>query len=256
MRGKGKWWLGLCLLVAAVAGCDSSSANDERPTLTVAAAADLRTALEASQATLEEASGARIVFVFGSSGQLQRQIQAGAAYDVFLSADVGYIEELAAAGDVLKESVAVYAVGRLALAWRRDLPPLEGPGDLARADIERVTIANPDHAPYGRAAREAMLATGVWDATAGKLVLGENVRQATDYVETGNVDAGLVAHALVVDTTTPHLLVDAALHAPILQGAALVARGPSLEAGQRLLDFLMGARGQTLLRTYGFEAPP
>ncbi|GAB4321455.1 MAG: molybdate ABC transporter substrate-binding protein [Dehalococcoidia bacterium] len=246
---------GAALLTAAVAvaACGSSADSGTRPTLVVAAAADLRTVFEASKQTLEEASGANITFVFGSSGQLQRQVEAGAQYDVFLSADMAYVESLAAEGAVHPDSVAVYAVGRLALAWRRDLPPLEGVEDLLRGDVNRVALANPDHAPYGRAGREVLIATGLWDQIRPKLILGENVRQATDYVETGNVDAALVTYALVIDTRTPFLLVEPSLHAPIRQGAAIVTRGKSQEAARRFLDFILGAEGQRLLRAAGFE---
>lgn len=242
--------------LALLAGCGPGADGDTRPTLVVAAAADLRAAFDASRATLEEASGADITFVFGSSGQLQRQVAAGAEYDVFLSADIAYVESLAADGAVDPGTVAVYAVGRLALAWRRDLPPLEGIGDLLRGDIDRIAIANPDHAPYGRAAREALIAAGIWEDVRPRLAFGENVQQTTDYVESGDVDAALVAYALVIDTRTPHFLVEASLHEPIRQGAAIVTRSRSPEAARRFIDFLLGAQGQQLLRSYGFEAAP
>lgn len=253
LRHRSAWLLALALVVA---GCGSGSGSDQRPALVVAAASDLRSVFESARPTLEEASGATITFVFGSSGQLQRQVQAGAEYDIFFSADLAYVEALASDGAVIPDSVAVYAVGRLALAWRTGIPPLDGLGDLVRDDIGRVAIANPDHAPYGRAARQALEQSGLWDELQRKLVLGENVQQTTDYVESGNADAGLVAYPLVIGTEIPHVLVDAALHAPIRQGVAIVARGKSPVAARRLVDFILGPEGQQLLRAHGFEGPP
>ncbi len=229
-------------------GCGGD--GDGRPAITVAAASDLRDALAGLKPRLESASGSHITFVFGSSGQLKQQVLAGAKYDLFLSADQAYVGELERAGRVTRS--AGYAHGRLALTWREGLAPMDGPEDLTRTDVRRIAIANPDHAPYGRAAQDALAAAGLEPAVAGRLVLAENVRQALDYVEGGNADAGLVALALVIGGARPYKLVDASLHRPIVQAGGVVRGGHEEEAGA-ILDFLISVDGQAALREYGFE---
>ncbi len=234
--------------VVLLTGCGGD--GDGRPGITVAAASDLRDVLTGLKPRLESASGSHITFVFGSSGQLKQQVLAGAKYDLFLSADQAYVAELERAGRVTR-SIG-YAQGRLALTWRDGLAPLDGPEDLTRADVRRIAIANPDHAPYGRAAQEALATAGLEPAVAGPLVLAENVRQALDYVEGGNADAGLVALALVIRGARPYEVVDASLHRPIVQAGGVVRDGHEEEAGA-ILDLLMSGEGQAALREYGFE---
>jgi molybdate transport system substrate-binding protein len=247
-----------CTLAAACGAGDPATRTSDRPAtaLTVAAASDLRRALAALQPELERACAARLTFVFGSSGQLKEQILAGAGYHLFLSADVGYVEALARAGRLAPDDVTPYAVGRLALAWRRGLPPLTGIEDLARGDVTHIAIANPAHAPYGRAAQQAMTAAGLWERLQPRLVLGENIRQATDYVQSGNADAGLVALALVVDTDTPYVLVPAALHQPILQAGGVLRGSGGETAARCVLQYLRQPSGQELLKRFGFEPVP
>lgn len=236
----------------------AAAADRERnsDSITVAAASDLRRALTAAQPAIEQACGTRLTFVFGSSGQLKEQILAGAPYHLFLSADTAFVEELVRAGRIVEDGSRTYAVGRLALTWRRGLPPMAGVAELTRADIRRVAIANPSHAPYGRAAREAMLGAGVWDGVQGRLVLGENIRQATDYVEQGNADAGIVALALVIDTGADYDVIPASAHQPIVQGGGVV-RGSGGEATARCaLHYLLDRSGQEILGRFGFEPVP
>lgn len=241
--------LHLAALLALLPACGS-----DETTVTVAAAADLRDALEALKPRLESAAGARLRFVFGSSGQLKEQIFGGARYDLFLSADAGYVRELEQAGRIL--TTATYAVGRLALAWRDDLPPLTAIADLARPDVKRIAIAQPAHAPYGRAAQQAMTSGGLWERLKERIVYAENVRQATDYVEGGNADAGLVALALIVKSGRPFATIPDTLHDAIVQTGAVI-KGTSVESGARsTLAFLSGPEGQAALAEYGFERVP
>jgi molybdate transport system substrate-binding protein len=238
------------LIVPGLAAC---SGNDERPEIRVAAAADLRSALETEREQIEAACDVNLTFVFGSSGQLKEQVLAGAPFGLYLSADASYAEEVQAAGLAAEDGVTAYAVGRLALAWAPGETPLEAVGDLVRADIAHISIANPEHAPYGRAARQAAEGAGVWDEIQGRLVHGENVRQATDYVEQGNAEAGLVALSLVIGTDTGYVLVPGELHEPITQaGAVIEGTGVETEGGC-VLQYLASADGQALLRDYGFE---
>jgi len=246
--------LALAALVLAAAGAAACGSDEAR--LQVAAASDLRPLLEENRSELESAAGMPIAFVFGSSGQLQEQVLAGAKYAILLSADVRYVDILDDAGRVAADGRANYGVGSLALVWRDGVPDLSEPGELRRSDLERITIANPGHAPYGRAAQETLTTLGLWEELQPRIVLAEHVRQATDYVQTGNADAGLVALALVVRGNRPFVLIDRRLHKPIVQAGAVIAGSGQEQAARQILEFLLGSRGRELLAEYGFEPPP
>lgn len=200
------------------------------PELLIAAASDLAP-LERDLAALVPA---RCRFTFGSSGMLARQIAHGAPYDVFLSADDKY----GGAG------ARPYAIGRLAL-WSQGAKVK----DLAAlANVRWIAIANPEHAPYGRAARQTLERSGLWPRVRDKIVLAENVRQAFQFAESGNADACLVAYPLV--RPRGGLRLDAKLHDPLRQVGRVVKRSPAADA---FLEALTGPRGQTMLKAAGFE---
>lgn len=228
----------------------------QRREIKVAAASDLRRAMTELQPTIEQACDTKLTFVFGSSGQLKEQILAGADYHLYLSADTGFVEELERAGKLVPNGRATYAVGRIVLAWRMGLPPLTSTADLTRADIKRVAIANPAHAPYGRAAEQAMNTVGVWAGLQRRLVLGENIRQTTDYVQQGNVDAAIVALALVIDTDTPYVLIESTQHKPIIQGGGVVKDTGGEVTGRCALQTILNPVGQGTLKRFGFEPAP
>lgn len=233
---------------AGVAGEDTAKR------ITVAAAADLRDAFAVLEPRIETACATDVVMVYGSSGQLKTQVLAGAEFGVFLSADSGFAAEVAEAGLAVPNGIASYGVGRLALAWREGLTPLTGLADLRRPDVSHIAIANPVHAPYGRAGREALERARLYDDVSARLVLGENIRQATDYVQKGNADAGLVALALVIRSSTPYLTVDQSLYTPIVQ-AGVVVKGTGAErTGRCVLQFLLDPEGQEVLHQFGFES--
>lgn len=240
--------LGLAAFAVAWPACSGNGSG----TLTVAAAADLRDALESMKPSLVAATGARATFVFGSSGQLKQQIAGGARFDLFLSADAGYVQDLSDAGRTL--TAVEYATGRLALAWRDGLGPFASVDDLARPEVRRVAIAQPDHAPYGRAAKEALTNAGLWGRIEPRLVYAENVRQAVDYVEGGNADAGLVALALIIRGER-FSLIPKELHQPIRQTGAVIRGTRHERAARDFLTFLAGSVGRAALRDFGFEAP-
>ena len=243
---------GTAVSVTAGAGPDEQAAGSIR----VAAASDLRRAMTTMQSEMERTCNTRVTYVFGSSGQLKEQVLAGAGYHLFLSADTAFVEELDRAGKLVPNGRANYAVGRIVFAWRAGLPPLASVADLTRSDIKRIAIANPAHAPYGRAAQQAMSAAGVWDTVQGRLVLGENIRQATDYVEGGNADAGILALALVIDTDTPYKLVEATSHRPIIQAGGVVKGSRGELSARCVLQFILDPAGQQVLKKFGFEPVP
>jgi molybdate transport system substrate-binding protein len=250
-------WLGTGVLaVVGAAGCErGAGATGPRVELHVAAAADLRLALEELAGHFERAHVVKVVRIFGSSGMLARQIEQGAPFDLFFSADEQFVTRLVHGGHILPESVRIYATGRLALVVRRGLglsaPMLE---DLVRPEVRRIAIANPEHAPYGRAAQQALERSGLWTQVQPRLVLGENIAQTLQFVQTENADAGLVAVALLAGTALPWTLVDQRLHAPLRQVAGVTRRSHTGSA-RAFLEFVLSRQGQAVLARYGFEPP-
>jgi molybdate transport system substrate-binding protein len=246
------------VLLAACGRGDAPRAGGgagERPLL-VLAAADLQLALPEIAHAFEARTGIPVDLVLGSTGNLTTQIENGAPADVFLAADLSFIGRLERGGVVAEGSRRVYAVGRLALVWRAGAPPPADVAALASAAYRTVAIANPEHAPYGRAAREALEASAAWTAVRPRLVVGENVAQAMQFVRTGNADAGLVALGVAIgQREVPYRVVDAALHAPLLQAGAVLGESRRPGDAAAFLEEVAGAAGQRVLRRYGFEAP-
>jgi molybdate transport system substrate-binding protein len=242
------------MMLLGLASCDGRSAQQQE--LLVGAASDLALAMPALAAAFEEEAGIRINVTLGSSGQLAQQVLQGAPIDVFMSADRLWVERLAEGGRTNAEHRAVYARGRLALVTsahrQRRFDSLD---ELAAADVRRVAIANPDHAPYGRAAREALHAAGLRESLGGRLVIAENVRQTLQFTGTGNVDAAIAALPLMGDDTTYWVEVPETLHAPLVQEAAVVTGRPMEPAALEFLRFLTGPRGREILQRHRFILP-
>jgi molybdate transport system substrate-binding protein len=222
--------------------------------LLVFAAADLALALQELVPRFEAARGLAVTLVLGSTAQLAHQIAAGAPADVFLAAEEGAVDRLIAQDVLAADTRVLYGEGRLALITaRRAGPPLATLEELARPEIRHVALANPAHAPYGRAAEEALRAVGLWEALRPKLVYGDNVRQALQFVQSGAAEAGLVARALADSPGVAWRLVDDRLHRPITQAAAASRRSPRPALARAFLAFLTGAEGRRVLRRYGFR---
>jgi len=250
------------LLLAGCAGGEGPPAETDGSTgltaapLLVLAAADLQNAFAEMVERYRSSGGGPVDLVFGSTGNLATQIEQGAPADLFFSANEAFLHGLLSAGLILPGSRTPYAVGRLALVWSDTAPPPTGFNDLLRNEYRIVAIANPDHAPYGVAARETLESAGVWSGIESRLVIGENVSQAYQFVRTGNADVGLVALSLLQeDTPREHILVPQAMHGPLLQVAGVLARTAQPDEAQRFLAFVMSPEGQTILRRYGFEEP-
>jgi molybdate transport system substrate-binding protein len=217
-----------------------------KPQILVAAAADLAP-LEADLSKGFE--GATVRFVFASSGTLARQIQNGAPFDVYLSANEQFVKELAASGHLLPDSVQVYALGRLGL-WSKS-GRIRSLSDLLAAGILHVAIANPAHAPYGLAAKQVLENQGLWPGLSKKLVYGENVRQTLQFAESGNADAAITAWSLVFGRNG--ILLPAEWHSPIRQSGGIVRNSKNRETARRFLAFLTGPRGRDLLEKHGLS---
>jgi molybdate transport system substrate-binding protein len=229
----------------------------------IAAASDLNFALTEVADVYARESGRRIRLSFGSSGNFARQIAQGAPFEMFLSADENYVQGLAARGLTLGDG-DLYAIGRLVIFVPHDSPVEADPAlaDLATAlsdgRLRRLAIANPEHAPYGRAAREALMAKGIWQTAQGKLVLGENVSQAAQFATTGNAEAGLFAYSLALSPSVSglgrHALLPENLHAPLRQRMVLLKRAG--DDAKRFYGFVQQPAARAILARYGFVLPP
>jgi molybdate transport system substrate-binding protein len=210
-------------------------------------------AFEELGALYQQETGTPVTFNFAASGQLAQQIDQGAPVDLFVAANVGYVQDLAARGRVLPDSVQVYARGRLTLWTRSDSAlAIKTVQDLREPEIRRVSMANPEHAPYGVAARQALQNAEVWEVLQPKLVLGENVRQALQYAEAGDVDVALVPLALSITSEGQWHLVPEELHAPIDQALGVVADSRHQASARDFAAFITGSQGRAILRKYGF----
>lgn len=240
----------LLLLGLASAGILKPAESGAEPLL-VAAAADLSPLEPALTKAFLHATGIRVRFVLGSSGMLARQIEQGAPYDVFLSANEKFVADLTKQGRLEPESVGTYAYGRVGL-WSksgsvRSLAELAGPAVL------HLAIANPAHAPYGLAAEEVLKNQRLWGKIQAKVVYGENVRQALEYAQSGNADAVITAWSLLWDRGG--ILLPESWHSPIRQACGVVkSTGRRVEA-KKFLGFLASPEGRAILKRYGLFPP-
>lgn len=258
MNSAHRCWLILLSLLVLLTACRPAPAS-QPVTLTVSAASSLTSAFAEIGERFTAETGHRVVFNFGSSGQLAQQIEQGAPVDLFASADASFVQALSQAGRVLPDTVQVYGRGRIVLWTRADSPlQIDEVTDLAQPSVGRIAIANPDRAPYGIAAREALQATGLWDTLQAKLVLGENVQQALQYAETGNVDVAIVALSLAAPaakgTQGRRTLIPQELHTPIDQVLAVVQGAEHEAAARAFAAFVMGEQGQEIMGKYGFTS--
>lgn len=251
--------LGVLVLLVAGFGLWARSQQavaEGEGSLLIAAAADLRFAFEELGPLFQEETGNRVRFTFGSTGNLTQQVISGAPVDVFAAANVGYLDALRARGLILEDTQQLYGMGRLVLAVnrKRGLKVTELK-DLLQPRIKRVAIANPEHAPYGQAAKEVLVSAGLWEDLQPKLVYGENVRQTLQHIQTGNAEAGIVALSIANVPEIAYQLIDEVLHEPLQQAVAVI-RGTRQEvAARQFVAFLNGPQGRAVMKRYGFLLP-
>jgi molybdate transport system substrate-binding protein len=252
--------LGVSLLLA---GNPAESQQPKTPAeLTVAAAADLSWALKDIAGTYETQTGVKIKLSFGASGMLTQEIQNGAPFDVFFSADMDYPRQLISAGLAEPATLYQYAVGKLVL-WvpsdsRLDLPG-KGMNVLLDPSVKKIAIANPDHAPYGRAAVAALKHAGLYERVADRFVMGENVSQAAQFVESGNAQAGFVAlaHAVApgMQGKGKYWEIPAADYPPLAQGVVVLSRSSYKQEAINFLEYIKSDNTATAFRRYGLAKP-
>jgi molybdate transport system substrate-binding protein len=237
--------------------CSRGAPTDEQPTsreITVAAAANLTDAFTEMGTEFTARTGVRVRFSFGATADLARQIENGAPFDVFASADVEHVEQLNGKSLLTPGTNNLFARGRLVL-W---IPTgsnvtLNRIEDLTLPEVERIVIAKPDLAPYGRATVEALRALNLWTQIEPKVIYGQNVSQAKQYAATGNAEVAFIPLSLVKANEGRIIEVDERLHQPIEQAIAVIKDSPQQEAAQRFTTFVLSPEGQALLERYGYK---
>jgi len=243
--------LAFILLVAA------SLAAEE---LSIAAASDLNFALRDIAAAYQQKSGNTLKISYGSSGNFFTQIGNGAPFDIFFSADINFPLQLQAASLTEPGTLYPYTTGKIVL-WVPNGSKLDlsrGIKVLLDPAIQKIAIANPKHAPYGRAAEAALRKSGIYDKVASKLVLGENISQTSQFVETGNADVGILALSLASAPTMKnrgrYIEIAADLYPALQQAAVILKRSPHKQIAADFLEFIKSPTAQEIFQRYGFGA--
>jgi molybdate transport system substrate-binding protein len=258
--GETLLWARLILVAAGLllSSCRSadSPAESSQPELVVAAAANLTEAFREIGDAFTRETGTKIIYNFGATTQLAQQIENGAPFDLFAAADAIHVDQLVESGKVLPDSRAVFARGRLAL-WIPDNSQVSITDviDLLQPAVRFIAIANPDIAPYGAAAVEALQKQNLWDRLQPKIVRAENVNAAKQLAATGNAEAAFTAYSLVLNEPGRVLLIDEAWHSPIDQALGVVASSAQRERAMRFENFVLSEKGRAILTRFGYAFP-
>lgn len=244
------------LMAIIVSGCLSEKPKENEPAeITVAAAADLYNAFTEIGKMFENETGNKVVFSFGSTGNLATQIEGGAPFDVFAAANIAYIDQLEDKGLLINDSVQLYAQGRIVLAVNRNSGlKIENLSELLDSKIKKVAIANPGHAPYGLAAKQALQSDGVWEAIQPKLVYGENVRQTLIYIQRGEAEAGIVALSVANVPEISYVLIDDKMHKPLNQALGITSSTKKEKTAREFIAYV-NTKGKPIMKKYGFLLP-
>jgi molybdate transport system substrate-binding protein len=235
----------------------TSAAHAEK--ITVAAAADLKFAMDEIVTLFKNSNPAdEVEIIYGSSGKAHTQIQQGAPYDLFFSADIAFPRELAKTGFAASE-VVPYAIGRIVL-WSASQDATKMTlASLADLKITHVAIANPKHAPYGKRAEEALKASGLWEKVETKLIYGENITQAAQFVQSSNAEVGILALSIAMSPQLSsqggYWLIPDTLHEPLEQGYIILKRAESNMLAKRFASYMASKDARTVMIRYGFVLP-
>ncbi len=233
------------------------SPSAEAEQISIAAAADLKFALEEVVTLFKKSHPAvQVATIYGSSGKFNTQIRQGAPYDLYFSADIAYPRALYDEG-YAASLVQPYALGRIVL-WSAN-QAVQQLSDLADARYQHIAIANPQHAPYGQRAAEALKAVGVWDTVESKLVYGENVAQTAQFVQSGNAKIGIIALSLALSPELnkrgTYVLIPDDLHQPLQQGFMITKRAAQNKSAHEFAQFMESTEVRALMKRYGFTLP-
>lgn len=243
-------------LVFALIGCKgdkkgAGGASQGEP-LRVAAAADLALAFKEVGAQFEQETGKRVDFSFGSTGLLAKQISEGAPYDVFAAANTSFVDDVVKSGACVNDSRALYAKGRIVL-WSKDPQALpKDVGQLVDAKYAKIAIANPEHAPYGRAAQQALTKINAWPVVEKRMVYGENVQQTLMFARSGNADIAIVALSLAIISPGNYVPIDPSLHEPLEQELVICKGGGKTNEARSFVSFVGSEKGRAIMQRFGF----
>jgi molybdate transport system substrate-binding protein len=242
----------LALSAALLGACQTPPAAPPA-VVQVAAASDLSLAFAELGELFEQRTGQKVTFSFAASGALSKQLGQGAPFDVFAAANASFVDSAVEAGACDGATKTLYAHGHVVVWTRKGDVRVLSLTDLQKPEIKHIAIANPDAAPYGRAAREALVSVGLWPTLESKIVHAENVRQALQFAQTGNAEAALVALSLVArDDSGTRLLVESKLHGPIAQTLVVCKNGQNRAGGRAFAKLVASSEGQAVLERYGF----
>ena len=250
-----------CLLFTTVIWASTGCGSTPKSTpvvepLRIAAASDLQTVMPILIERFHASKGINAVATFGSSGQLAQQIRQGAPFDVFLSANRKFVIDLASAKVIDPMSVRDYAIGTLVLVVRNDVADkIESLADLRDSSVKKVALANPETAPYGAAAKQALTRAGLWQELEPKRVQAETVRQALQFIQTGNVEAALVGSAIAKVEGVRAFPIDPALYETLWQSVGVTTLSKRPSDAIAFSEFLRGDEGQKVLSVAGFRLP-
>jgi molybdate transport system substrate-binding protein len=218
----------------------------------VAAASDLATAFEEVGKAYTKQSGVKPIFDFGSSGLFAKQIEQGAPFSLYAAANKSFAEQVVKAGKCDAATLQLYSRGRIVL-WGKNGTPAKLE-DLVDPKYKRIGIANPDHAPYGKAAIEAMKKAGIYDQVQGRLVMAENVLAAQTYAKEGQVDVSFSALSLAIaHHSDGYLAIAPDLHTPLEQSMVVCGKGPAADAAREFAKFVVSDAGRAIMESYGFS---
>jgi molybdate transport system substrate-binding protein len=244
------------LVVLALGFCAACSTKPSEQSVRIAAAADLARAFEELGKAFQAKTGVAPVFTFDSSGLLAKRIDEGAPYALFAAASREYAQDPVTHGRCDAASMRPYAQGRIVVWTPTDVRGPTQLADLADARFERIAIANPDHAPYGKAAKQALTKAGLWDQLQPKLKYGENIQATMQFAKTRAVDAAIVAQSLAVVTDGgTSLAIDQSLYDPLEQDLVVCGTGAESDRAHQFADFIASPEGREVMTRYGFVVP-
>jgi molybdate transport system substrate-binding protein len=253
------WTLAAFGVMVGAIGCSRSEAapiKAKEEVVRVAAASDLAGTLQELESSFERRTGARVTVSFGASGLLARQLEQGAPFDVFLAANASFVDRAVQSGACDGATRSFYARGRLGLFTKGDAGGPASLRDLANSSFRRIAIANPEHAPYGRAAREALTKSGLWETLEPRIVYAENVRQALQMAESGNADAAIVSFSHAERAKGGKALeVDRSLYAPLDQMLVVCKNGKNARFGAAFARTVASPEAREVFSKGGFLPP-
>jgi molybdate transport system substrate-binding protein len=233
----------------------SPSKSDGR-VVRIAAASDLAKAFAELGNEFQQRTGIQAKLTFGSSGLLSTQIVEGAPFFLFAAANKEFVAKVVSSGKCDGSTVKLYGRGRIVVWTSKEVLAPVKLGDLADTRFKRIAIANPEHAPYGAAAKQALEKVGLWPQISNRMVYAENILQTMQYARTGNADASVVALSLaVVSDGGAYLPIDPALHDPLDQQLVVCGNGPEADAARQFADFVSSREGREVMTRYGFALP-